>query len=243
MPNICLHLYALCWNEEKMLPHFFRHYDALVDRYFIFDNASSDRSREMLEAHPRVTLERIVFDRSFLGAARNFYDNCWKASRGVADWVLICNVDEHLEHPDLPGYLHSCSRQGITLIVPEGHEMVTQTFPDGTESLCRVVRTGARWTRLDKPQLFRPDHVREINFETGRHTARPEGLVKCPLRQEVRLLHYKYLGLEYLCRRLTELGGKIPPDDIRGRNHCYEWDDERKREEFRRLTESAVVLT
>ena len=70
MPNICLHLYALCWNEEKMLPHFFRHYDALVDRYFIFDNASSDRSREMLEAHPRVTLERIVFDRSFLGAAR-----------------------------------------------------------------------------------------------------------------------------------------------------------------------------
>jgi hypothetical protein len=225
MPDICIHLYALCWNEEKMLPFFFRHYDALVDRYMIFDNDSSDRSRELLESHPRVTLERFAFQDSFLGAARSFYDNCWKASRGVADWVLICNVDEHLEHPDLPGYLHSCSQKGITLIVPEGYEMVSESFPEGPEPLCRVVRTGARWTRLDKPQLFRP-----------------EGIVKCPERPEVRLLHYKYLGMDYLCRRLTELGGKMPTGDIRGRNHCYEWDDERKRDEFRRLQESAVVL-
>ena len=27
------HLYCLCWNEAPMLPHFFRHYDPLVDRY------------------------------------------------------------------------------------------------------------------------------------------------------------------------------------------------------------------
>lgn len=248
MSDICVHLYALCWNEERMLPFFFRHYDAFVDRYLIFDNDSSDRSREILENHPRVTVERFAFRGSFLEAARNFYNNCWKASLGTADWVLMCNIDEHLDHADLVGYLHSCTSRGITLIVPEGYEMVSpvfpedRPFPEGTVPLCRQVRTGARCSRLDKPQLFRPDHLREINFEAGRHSARPEGLVKCPRTAEVRLLHYKYLGPDYLCHRLTELGGKIPHTDICGQNHYYEWDNERKCDEFRRLYETAVVL-
>jgi hypothetical protein len=34
--SLTVHLYATCWNEEKMLPYFFRHYDNLVSRYFIF---------------------------------------------------------------------------------------------------------------------------------------------------------------------------------------------------------------
>src|SRR5258708_22007712 len=94
----------------------------------------------------------------------------------------------------LLGYLHLCARQGTTLIVAQGYEMISPSFPEGPEPLCRAVRTGVRSTRLDKPQLFRPDYLRETNFEAGRHTARPEGLVNCPPRAEVRLLHYKYLG-------------------------------------------------
>ena len=33
-----VHLYAQCWNDEFMLPYFFRHYDSFVDRYVIFDD-------------------------------------------------------------------------------------------------------------------------------------------------------------------------------------------------------------
>ncbi|WP_119302988.1 glycosyltransferase family 2 protein [Dongia deserti] len=51
-----IHLYCLCWNEERMLPFFFRHYDDLVARYFVFDNGSTDRSIGMLKQHPKVTL-------------------------------------------------------------------------------------------------------------------------------------------------------------------------------------------
>lgn len=242
MSDVCVHLYALCWNEEQMLPFFFRHYAALVDRYFIFDNDSTDRSRELLEAHPKVTLERFAFHESFLEAAREFYDSCWKASRGIADWVLVCNVDEHFDHPDLSGYLRWCTSQGITLIIPEGYEMIAETFPEGPEPLCRQVRFGARETRFDKPQLFSPDHLREINFEIGRHSAQPEGLVRCPEKTAVRLFHYKYLGLPYFSRRLTELGRKIPASDIPGPERRYKWDDARKQDEFRRMFESAAVL-
>ena len=37
-----------------MLPFFFRHYDPIVDRYIVYDDGSTDRTLEMLAAHPRV---------------------------------------------------------------------------------------------------------------------------------------------------------------------------------------------
>ena len=49
-----IHLYCLCWNDARMLPYFFRHYDDIVERYFIFDNGSTDGSLALLDSHPRV---------------------------------------------------------------------------------------------------------------------------------------------------------------------------------------------
>ena len=53
-------LYALCWNDADMLPFFFRHYDPLVSRYFIFDDHSSDGSLDLMRAHPNVEVESFV---------------------------------------------------------------------------------------------------------------------------------------------------------------------------------------
>ena len=33
-----VHYYAVCWNEEKMLPFMFQYYDQFVDHYTIYDN-------------------------------------------------------------------------------------------------------------------------------------------------------------------------------------------------------------
>src|SRR5688572_6249373 len=107
--DVEVHLYALCWNEERMLPYFFRHYDSLVNRYFIFDNGSTDRSVEMLKLNPKVTLGSFkVEGDSFVIAALNHYNECWKQRRGQADWVIVCNIDEHIYHPDLKSYLSKC---------------------------------------------------------------------------------------------------------------------------------------
>ena len=51
-----IHLYAACWNERRMLDFFFRHYDPIVDRCFIYDDGSTDGSVERLQQHPSVTL-------------------------------------------------------------------------------------------------------------------------------------------------------------------------------------------
>lgn len=201
-----------------MLPFFFRHYEPLVERFHVFDDGSTDRSRALLAARPDVELG--TFSRtgdSFVLAALRFYREAWKASRGDADWVIVCNVDEHLYHPDLLGYLRRSREAGVTAIRAEGYEMVADRLPDHDGRLCDVVRTGVRWERMDKVGLFSPDAIEEIGYGAGRHRADPSGCVVYPDVAEVKLLHFKHLGAEYLVRRQLELRTRLLEGDVRNR--------------------------
>lgn len=77
---------------------------------------------------------------------------------------------------------------------------------------------------MDKVSIFNPDAISEIGYNPGRHAAVPVGNVHWPERTEVKLLHYKYLGLNYLQRRLHQLrSGLLPLDIERGYGHKYHW--------------------
>ena len=98
-----IHLYALCWNDADMLPFFFRHYDRFVTRYIIFDDGSTDESLAIMQSRQNVELRKFVREDadSFALSEQAVSNHCWKASRGVADWVIITDIDEHLHHTDL----------------------------------------------------------------------------------------------------------------------------------------------
>lgn len=213
--DVSVHLYALCWNEERMLPSFLRHYESIVDRFCVFDDGSSDHSRVLLEGHPKVEVNEFekVGD-SYVLAAMRFYREAWKASRGHADWVIVCNIDEHLYHRDLLGYLLRCRERGVTIVGTLGYEMVGDSFPEGPARLCDAVTRGVRWDRLDKVAVFDPTAITDIGYSPGRHVVRPAGRVVFPGRRTVRLLHYKYLGLDYLMRRQAELRTRLLPGDM-----------------------------
>jgi len=226
-----------------MLPFFFRHYDSIVDQYFIFDNGSTDGSLDLLREHPRVCLGAFsVAGPSFVLAAVDFYDHSWKQSRGQADWVIICNIDEHLYHADLRAYLASLPQE-VSLIFSPGYEMVSQTFPPADVVLTEHTRTGFRYEIYDKPTILAPGAIREINFLPGRHDAAPEGRVASPLKREVKLLHYKCLGVEYWVSRSNELRQGLREMDLeRGWGIQYVWDDAQKRDYFRRVQEGAIQV-
>lgn len=227
-----------------MLPYFFRHYDSLVSRYFIFDNGSTDRSLEMLKLNHKVTLGSFqVEGDSFVVAALKHYNECWKQSRKQADWVIVCNVDEHIYHPDLKGYLSRCTRLGISLIIPEGYNMVSDVFPDTDKPLSETVTHGMRDSFWDKPEIFNPNKIKEINFEPGRHTAKPRGRITTPRNVRVKLLHYKYIGLKYLLRRHHELRSGLRPFDIQsGFGIQYLWNQERNIEEYNRIKANSISI-
>ena len=54
-----IHLYSQSWNEGRLLPFFFRHYDPFVERYVFYDDNSSDATLDLLGRHPRVEVRRF----------------------------------------------------------------------------------------------------------------------------------------------------------------------------------------
>lgn len=197
-----------------MIPYFFRHYNGLADRFFIFDNGSTDGSLELLAGDERVSVTHWdVQGDSFVIEAARLANRCWKQSRGQADWVLTAEVDEHLHHPDLPAYLDSCARRGITAIEAIGYDMIADRFPTEDRPLWQLVTGGVRSFGMDKLAIFDPAAIRETNYEAGRHKALPTGRVVREPAKQVRLLHYKFLGAEYVAERNALLAHGIRPGD------------------------------
>jgi hypothetical protein len=210
-----IHLYCLCWNERKMLPFFFRHYDELVDQYFIFDNGSTDGTLEILAAHDRVLVESFnTQGDSFVETERRLSDIMWQGSRGAADWVIVVDVDEHLSHGDFRGYLGRCRSEGVTFIAAAGYEMLSKDFPAPDTKLSDSITLGVASSTYSKPCVFDPTQITKTNFAPGRHYADPEGRVVWPKKQELTLLHYKRLGLEYIKSRSIELRAGLRSGDI-----------------------------
>ena len=239
-----LHLYALCWNEERMLPFFFRHYRPLVERFVIFDDGSSDGSLELLRSQPDVEIGHFERDEdSYVLGALQFYREAWKASRGEADWVVVCNVDEHLYHHDLLGYLSRCRKGGVTAVRAEGYEMVADRFPDEPRCLSDSIVTGTRRERLDKVAIFDPSAIDEIGYSPGRHVARASRRVVLPNAPEVKLLHYKHLGLDYLVGRQGELRTRLLPGDVANRYGLqYLKSPDTIRQDFEAVAAAAVIV-
>ena len=239
-----VHLYALSWNEELIIPFFLRHYEPLVDRMVIYDDGSNDCSLELLAASPKVELRRFTgMGDSFVLSALAQYNHFWKESRGQSDWVIVCNLDEHFYHPRFRDYLEQCRRDQITIIKAKGYQMVSRKMPPPDAVLAEVIRSGVPWDRLDKTAIFNPDAIEEIHFGPGRHRCQPKGIVIYPPEIEVKMLHYKYLGMDYLIERSAELGTRMKAADRRLHyGHQYHRSQDAIRQEFQEMLHRATSV-
>ena len=201
--DLRIELYTFSWNEAAMLGFFFRHYDPWICRYLFYDDGSTDGTLEILASHPRVEVRRFLREdpSSYVKSALVMQNRMWKESRGRADWVVVTAVDEHLHHPRLLDYIMKCHKVGVTLIPALGYQMVERSFPPPDVKLAETARRGAPYGLMSKLSLFRPGALAETNFSPGRHSARPEGDLIMPSRKELMLLHYKYLGADYVAAR------------------------------------------
>jgi glycosyltransferase involved in cell wall biosynthesis len=190
--------FAICYNEEKLLPYYLRHYSKFCDRITIYDNYSTDRSREICEANPIV---RVVPYDTGNQIRDDIYlqikNNCWKNS--TADWVIVGDIDELVYYPDIKARLYALD---ATCIDPELFNMVSDKFPTTPGQIYEEVQHGVPGGA--KMNLFRPSEVREVNYDPGCHVCYPEGNILRMYASGIKTLHMKFLSLNYTIER-TEL--------------------------------------
>jgi len=230
-----------------MLPFFFRHYDNLVQRYIIYDDASTDDSQEILRRNSKVEVRSMPpysDPDSRIGSALTLQENCWKESRGIADWVIVTDIDEHLYHPDMYEYLAQCRARGVTIIPALGYQMLSEQFPDHKSLLCQLLTKGACDSMYSKLNIFCPNEIDTVNYTPGRHKAAPTGHIVSPARDEVLLLHYHYLGFERVRKRYGQFLARQRKTDIEmGFGEQYSWSSEQLSDAWNLLANRLVDVS
>jgi len=195
-----IHLYTVCWNVEGLLPYFIRHYEPLCDRLVFYDNMSTDSTRAIIERCDKASV--VDFDTGGEIDQSNYLrikNEKYKQSRGVADYVIVVDIDEFLYHPDLRAVLCRYRDEGVTLPKVTGFTMVSLFHPRAVRPLIEVVRRGRFSPQYSKMCVFAPEL--DINYLPGAHRCEPSPQGVESREAELRLLHYHYLGLWTVLRR------------------------------------------
>ena len=240
-----VHYYALCWNEEALLPFVLDYYGRFCDRMTFFDNGSTDGSLALIAAHPKARAVHFSSEGFSDATHRRIKNSCWKQSRGKADFVVVCDLDEFLYAPDLEARLAEAARQHVSMPRIEGYDMCAEAFPrhEAGRLITDEVRCGVRrpaW--LDKRILFDPHRVVETRYNDGAHHAEPLGRIR-EGNAPMQLLHYKNLGLDYLVARSRQLGHRLSKQNMAdGLGMHYLSTDEQIRAEFEGMLHASVEV-
>lgn len=212
-------VFTTCYNEEIILPYFLRHYKEFANKITIFDNMSTDNSVNIMK---EFGVDVIQFDTNnqFEEAVLiNIRNNCWKNSD--ADWVIVCDTDELIYHPNLIERLENIE---ATHIVTEGYEMMSEVLPTTDGQIYDELKMGFLKVDYSKPCLFKPSEISEINFAPGSHTAKPTGNVISVNDSGIKLLHYKYLNREILINKYAHYAIRQSPHmKANGWGNYQEW--------------------
>lgn len=194
---------ALCYNEEKMLPFFLNHYGAFCDKIVIFDNYSTDKSVEIIKAHPKAELryystQNKVDDDMYIRLKNIIH----RADYQNYDWQIVVDIDEFLYHPNIRECLSQYSKQGITLPKVKGYQMVSSEFPTTSEKqIYEQVDKGVYSSDYSKLVVYNPQKISNMRYTIGCHSCKPQGSVIQSATTQLKLLHYKFISYRFVIER------------------------------------------
>lgn len=195
-------LYCIFSNEAELLPFFLRHYAPQVDRLIMFDNGSTDNSRALIHAYKNGEVFKYPSNQAVMDSVGMTYfaSHKYREARGQADWVLWVDCDEFLWSGPiaLRELLRGYQQQGIRAVQSVGYQMLSNEFPTSDAPLTDQIRYGIADREYDKVSAFDP--ALDVTWRPGRHVCNIDGNVTA-YRGELRLLHYRFIGLDFWQRR------------------------------------------
>lgn len=191
-----IHAHIIAFNEEKILPFILDYYSRICEKIYIYDNMSTDSSDEIYKKYEKVIVIKCNSDNTFNDFInKEIKSNRYKEYSRDADWVIVCDCDEILYHPNLINMLKHYQRIGVDVPEIDGRDMVSETFPEYDGRLItEIVQTGSEtYNIMCKNIVFNPK--KDMCF--GAHWNNCPDCVRSQER-ELKLLHYKFLGKDYV---------------------------------------------
>jgi hypothetical protein len=209
MKKPIVHLYAISYNEEVLMPHFLKYYSEFCQKIYIYDNCSDDSTLEICESFQNVTVysydtNNQIRDDVYL----KIKNESWKKSRGIADFVIVCDIDEFIYSESLLLFLEQALIRGVSIIKSIGYNMVSDLLPSRSSDLFKDFPYGTRASSFDKILIFNPNLIEEINYNFGAHSCCPIGLLNYST-EKLFLLHYKYLSINYILERYKKFNLRL----------------------------------
>lgn len=204
--------FFLCYNESRMIEHTLNYYIRFCDKITIIDNQSTDNSVAIVkEKFPSVQVEALDTGGEYREDIQiKVRNNWWKDSQ--ADFVIMADMDEFIVDPNLLGKLKEMKGQRIALPKVIGYNMYSNTFPEDYNTLITEQVTDKYRDRdFDKNIVFSPKWIKEMKFGPGSHYCEPVYKAGAQIEHsfELSLLHFKYLGREYLYEKHHAYGKRM----------------------------------
>lgn len=237
-----LHAYTSTRDDLYMLKHWIRHWSQYADRLFVYDDDSTDGSREFMAGCPNVE----ICDPGFHGIDEILLQDMRRQSykdhsRGVADWCVIGDSDEFHYHPDFLNALARKKAEGYCAVISHGYQMFADGAPQGDDLLMHMVKDGIEDLRYSRV-IFSPEIDMQIGI--GHHSFRifdqsgictraysfnpkgrllreqptEENIAKYPIcsdDSEFKMLHFKYLGENYIRERHARVYSRLSARNLK----------------------------
>jgi len=204
-----IHVYALCYNEEVLIPHMVSHYRKWLPSCAItvIDNYSTDKSVEV--AHQlgcevlRFGSEGIMDDRVHAGIKNSI----WKQL--TDGWVIVIDMDEFLCVTE--DDLHYEFDQGTAILQTKMIDMIgdSQTA-DLTDIDIHAIKKYVIRCEPGKRVCFRRERIGETHYTMGAEACNPHGPMgvhERPVKESSKvyiLKHLAYLGLPFITNKMIK---------------------------------------
>lgn len=240
-------LYTICYNEQEMLPYFLNHYSKMVDKIVVYDNYSTDNSRQILESFKDCEIEIIDYDTNNQYSEEsqtNLRNNCWKNDTD-SNYIIVVDIDEIIYHPNFREFLSS--NKNIDCFKPIGYDMICDDVPtDHSKQIYEIVKTGTLNTMYSKVALFRRENISETNFKYGSHLSSFLGIKTLMVHEskgDLKLLHYKCLSYEYVVKKHSDYSKRRSEFSKKnGLGFHYDFSRDKILEEFNKLKRTSTII-
>lgn len=233
--------YTIAYNEELVLPHFIEHYKQFCDKIVIYDNMSTDKTKEIALDNG---CEVIQWDAPGGGlndmAHIEIKSNCYKADRNNYDWVIAVDTDEFITHKKGDEFFVEClenyTTSGIKLPKVKGYDMFSWNH-DLSQPFSEI-KEGVPSEGYSKSCIFNPSL--DMSWGAGCHHC---FLPNDSDDEQLILKHYKCINYDYVIERSRVLYNRLSEENKRrGFGFHYGFDAKKWHDHFKDLEKEKVIL-